>query len=434
MSHVSDSESEIELPPPRPAKTSAHRQPVLYSEPDETTEEVRQHALRLQDLVSRFEDGEFPSLRDFYTACRATGASNAEILDYQDQIRPIYQQCHAPIAPEPVADDAEPIQTEEVRRALRETQWAAFEAKVNALQDTEPVSTAFLDRLLASASTSTSGISSSVLAAAPHLAKLITPESQDPILQQTFKLRSAFGAEKDVDGIVDLLQSQHILDPFARSLWRLIVQDRFVDFEKLYASIVGSSDVYDDGKEFAGGYLLVKKEGFAARRPLSNEADWTRVFEAWSSGVGLVYPHRIPELVAYRKLIIELFRAGSADPLFPIRVDKDVRERYSKAPFRMDDRNVISLPLLSQLLRAGPSSQKRSLEDRIQQAPGKRRAVVCLNWNLGRCSEPCVGKRMHGQCSECSGKHAANTRDQCRIALSAKRGISGGGTGASSSA
>ena len=29
--------------------------------------------------------------------------------------------------------------------------------------------------------------------------------------------------------------------------------------------------------------------------------------QAWSSSVGLVYPHRIPELVAYHKLIIELF-------------------------------------------------------------------------------------------------------------------------------
>lgn len=58
-------------------------QPIVnLSSPDKTGEEVRQRALRLQDLFSRFEDGEFPSLHDFYTACRATGASNAEILDY----------------------------------------------------------------------------------------------------------------------------------------------------------------------------------------------------------------------------------------------------------------------------------------------------------------------------------------------------------------
>ena len=44
-------------------------------------------------------------------------------------------------------------------------------------------------------------------------------------------------------------------------MWKKIIQDDFVNFEKLYA-ILGNSNIEfeDDGRDFGRGYVLVRKD------------------------------------------------------------------------------------------------------------------------------------------------------------------------------
>jgi hypothetical protein len=130
-----------------------------------------------------------------------------------------------------------------------------------------------------------SGIPSLILAAAPHLSELADRSiGGDSYLYKTWKLRQAFSSEGGVDPIIDLMQLQPLADPIPRLIWRVIIQDQCVDFQKLFGSMDKDYDHHDEAKDFAGGFLLVKKDQAGRRRVIRNESEWNRVFEAWKVG------------------------------------------------------------------------------------------------------------------------------------------------------
>ncbi|KAF9501189.1 hypothetical protein BDN71DRAFT_1479744 [Pleurotus eryngii] len=218
-------------------------------------------------------------------------------------------------------------------------------------------------------------------------------------------------------------------EPIARSIWCDIIQDKYVNFEKLYASILPGYDHRDEAKEFVSGYAIIKKDSVNVRRPLSDEADWIRVFGAWEAAVIMVYPHRKDELVLYHRYISDLFHAIPS-PLTTIRLDAEVRERYARLPFRLDDRTKMDIPLYVQIFRGSPlatAKNKRPLATNSPTSPSKRTSSVCLNWNFSNCADPCPNKRRHGICSECGDKHRARDVDECYSALRASRQRGGGG-------
>ena len=63
----------------------------------------------------------------------------------------------------------------------------------------------------------------------------------------------------------------------------------------------------DDPKDFGDGYALIKKDQAFSKRPVHTEADWIRVFGAWSSGVAFFFPHREDELRNYQTIVMDLF-------------------------------------------------------------------------------------------------------------------------------
>jgi hypothetical protein len=206
-------------------------------------------------------------------------------------------------------------------------------------------------------STSSHALSPNLLSAAPHLAELRNT-AENSHLHETWRLRRAFIGEKSLDGIVDLMQQQYLEDPIPRSLWRDIIRDRFVDFEKLYASMDVGYDHRDEPTDFVDDYAIVKKDEAIAKRAVETESDWSRVFRAWMDGVCLLYPHRLSELRDYRKIVMDLFRALPGQPDVAIRFDFHARDSYAKHPFRMDDRAQLNIPLLSQLLLVPDSSEQ----------------------------------------------------------------------------
>ena len=310
------------------------------------------------------------------------------------------------------------------RKASEAAAWAVLSAKLASLRSPGS-STIPADQLaailrLSSPTTPSGSLSSTLLSQAPHLAAL-TASSGDSHLDKTWKLRQLFTAEKAVNGIVDIMQQQRLDEPIPRSIWREIIQDRFVNFEKLYASMDLGYDHQDELKDFPGGYAIVKKDQASAKRPIQTEAEWIRVFGAWMAGVTLLYPHRVSELQEYRKVVMELFRAVSNRPNIAIRFDLNVRDRYVKRPFHMDDRSRLNVPLLSQMLfgTSSPSSSKRPSGSSFGFSPSKRATVPCINWNKGFCqdSDICPNRRLHGKCSECGGGHRAKDNPECQASL-----------------
>ena len=132
-----------------------------------------------------------------------------------------------------------------------------------------------------------------------------------------------------------------------------------VNFERLYGSTDRHYSHHDD---FAGAYVLTKKEQISAKKPVKIEAEWIQKYAAWKTAVLLFcYPYRQDELDKYQRTIMSLFWAVPNNPLSAIQFDIETRDCYARSPYRLDDKEELQLPLLIQLYRAANSGGKRDL-------------------------------------------------------------------------
>lgn len=414
----------------------------------ETPDSVQERANRMQRIVEDAISSRTP-VDQAIEELRTLGASDAEVQDYIEQLQQNQARQGAAATggaeSEPSSGENQPPSRRSPGHGSHdgndntprvdpvvEVAWAHIRDKLASLQQQTTQSSGLsledLSALLGLPSSTSSGsIPRAVLNAAPHLA---TPNSasSDAHLAETFRLKQLYASERAADPIVDLMQQQHLSEPLPRSIWKDILTDRYVNFEKVFAAMEPGYDHDDEPKEFAAGYALVRKEHVVARRKLRSEADWIRVFGAWMEGVKRLFPHRGTELENYREIIMELFR--SMDATIAISVDRAAREHYHKSPFHLDDRTRLQVHIWAAVMQT--SSQSTTLGKRpasSSPSTSKRASVLCLNWNFGRCDDPCRNRRKHGECSECGGRHRAKDESSCFAALQAHKGkgsISGG--------
>jgi hypothetical protein len=153
--------------------------------------------------------------------------------------------------------------------------WASLRAKVNHFQgaSSQMATTSggsLTDELasLLGLSSAKGAIPASVLAKAPHLSKLSDSTATDPHLEKTQDLLSVYSPQSSQDILVNKAQFAPVGDPLPRTIWRKVLLDLFVDFEKLFASMDKGYDHHDDPKDFGAGYALVKKDQAFSKRPL----------------------------------------------------------------------------------------------------------------------------------------------------------------------
>lgn len=284
-----------------------------------------------------------------------------------------------------------------------------------------------------SASQGPARIPDTILAVAPHLDEL-NKLHLDLHIQKTIDIRQAFVSEKYVNLVVQRLLLTQLRQPLPVSIWKDIVLDKYVNFEKLHATLDPSYDYNDDVKDFGGGYGLVKKEQYTARKKIVTEAEWTRVYRAWAARVTKVYPHRASELEAYESLISDIFHSAPAEPTLAIGTDLVMHCNYAQHPYRLDSREQAHVPVLTQVLAVLQASSsattsstqtspyKRKLDTSFASSLAKCPPVPCENWNLGLCTDPCVNGRKHSICCECFEPHRAQEHPDCLSSLRRKRG------------
>jgi hypothetical protein len=378
--------------------------------------EVKERKLDISLLLSRL---------------RAAGASPEEAKDYFEQAKQHLTRegrtsressGQRRTVDEPELEETMP-ESHHAQSAADEVDWAQLQARLmgdrreegESLLGQTTINLDDLAKLFELAKPKPPTIPASVLAIAPHLAQYSQAASSDAHIERTWMLRKAYATEKATDAIIDLMQRNPMPDPLPRSIWRHIVLDEYVDFEKLYAGMGRGYDQDDEPKDFPGGYAIVKKEHFKAKRPVVSEADWNRIARAWKTGVELLYPHRKTELDRYILFVEELFRAAPKLPSVAISFDAEARDKYARCAYRMDDRNELNLPILTQMFRASASSNlgKRPNTNSASFTSNKRSVAVCRNWNLGYCSDAeCPNRRIH-KCHECGGAHRAKDKPDC---------------------
>ena len=77
-------------------------------------------------------------------------------------------------------------------------------------------------KALGTPSLSDSAVPPSVLAIAPHLAKLTRAESLNDHLHKTWELHQAYSSDRAIESIINLMQCQSLQDPIPRSIWHKI--------------------------------------------------------------------------------------------------------------------------------------------------------------------------------------------------------------------
>ncbi|EMD30719.1 hypothetical protein CERSUDRAFT_60905, partial [Gelatoporia subvermispora B] len=193
------------------------------------------------------------------------------------------------------------------------------------------------------------GIPTAVLAGAPHLNQHASA-TPDPHVAETWRLRTLYTSEGAPGPLIDLAQQQILEVPLPRAIWKDILSDNYVNFEKLHAAMDPGYNYEDEAKDLAGGLAIVRKDHSSAKKPLRTEGDWGRVYDAWMDGVKFFFPHRAEELIGYKKIIRELFQL-MPDPALPIQVDLGIRDSYSRNRFHLDDRNRHTIYISTQLSR-----------------------------------------------------------------------------------
>lgn len=206
-------------------------------------------------------------------------------------------------------------------REVVEVAWAVLQTRACQIleqpPDTSSKNVPVLPESLAElfeAPSSSLSILGSVLAVAPHLAKLSANIKADAHLEETQCLHSLYTPDKVQDAIVANAQLASTSDPIPRSIWCQITLDQFVDFEKLFASMDKGYEHLDDVKDFGAGFALVKKEQSHKKCPIRDKSEWLQVFNAWRSAVGHLYPHWIQELEKYLEIVTDVFRAALGEP------------------------------------------------------------------------------------------------------------------------
>ena len=179
--------------------------------------------------------------------------------------------------------------------------------------------------LLGQDTSSSTSLLKSVLAVAPHLADDEDSVFKDPYLGETQKCRMVYASQKPFKNLVIKAQGQKVLEPVANSIWRLVILDKYIDFEKLYATLDPGYNPNDEAEELNEKFTLLEKGSIGSKRSVTTEAEWMCLYDVWAGAVLQFYPHRKDELSSFRDLIINIFQATSS-PLPAIKYDCDSRE------------------------------------------------------------------------------------------------------------
>jgi hypothetical protein len=371
----------------------------------------------------------------FLARLKDAGATADEARDYIKQYtqRRRGQEAERPGNVDPPSGQINPSAPNPIDTATS-IAWALLRAKVDHFQAASSRMATTSDGSLSDALENLLGLSSvkgaipvSMLAKAPHLSKLSDSTATDPHLEKTQDLLSVYSPQGSQDILVNKAQFAPVGDPLPRTIWCKILLDLFVDFKKLFASMDMGYDHHDDLKDFGAGYALVKKDQAFSKCALRTEADWIWVFGTWAAGVAFFFPHREAELRDYQAIVMDLFRAVPANPFVAISFDMQVRDKYSKKPFQLNDQAQLNLPLLAQMLSLSspnpPRTNKRSISSQVAGPAGnlKHVDVPCRNWSFGTCkAEICPNRRKHGICCICGEGHRAKDNEQCFALLQSR--------------
>ncbi|KAK1215199.1 hypothetical protein PQX77_022205 [Marasmius sp. AFHP31] len=406
-----------------------------------SSEDVGTHAKKFEKIFSDYTSGNLAGVAtpiQLARRFREEGATVAESEDYvkQAQIQFISpakepEREKSPSAPETSGEQGsrEPgdesgteesqKRNEEAKKAFEETQWANYLRSVDNAGGGVPSSSdvdAFLSTVLPR---------TALFSLPPGLAgdqgDFESLTNSDPHVARTISITRRFIQDKsELDLMLLKARSFQLIDPLSHSVWKEIILDRYVNFDKLNYTLQPGYNQSDEPKLELGDLVISDKSRISSKKPITSLSDWSRVFGAWAQAVSIIYPHRLGELRTYHLLMSTFFRNHPSNPLVGIRLDDRIREAYSRCPFRLDDRGKFSEHTIAQLSASSDIGKRKEAPSGLASLPKRPAGPICLNWNGNRCKDPCPANRRHGLCCQCSGSHRAWDNPDCRRAFNGR--------------
>ena len=172
---------------------------------------------------------------------------------------------------DPLAESSSHVEDQEQRdKAVEEAAWAALRSKLgnSAPATSQESSSNTLERvleLLGKESSPSTTLSKSVIAVAPHLAEDEDSVFNDPYLGETQKCKIAYASQKPFENLIIKAQGRKVQEPVANSIWKLIILDKYVDFEKLYATLDPEYNPNDEAKDLNEKFTLLEKNSINSK-------------------------------------------------------------------------------------------------------------------------------------------------------------------------
>ena len=157
------------------------------------------------------------------------------------------------------------VDQQECDKAIEEAAWASLQSRLESavpVSSPDPSSNVFdkMFKLLGQDSSSSTSLLKSVLAVAPHLADDEDWVFKDPYLGETQKWKMVYASQKPFENLVIKAQGWKVLKPVANSIWRLVILDKYIDFEKLYATLDPGYNPNNEAKELNEQFTLLEME------------------------------------------------------------------------------------------------------------------------------------------------------------------------------
>jgi len=146
----------------------------------------------------------------------------------------------------------------------------------------------------------------------------------EPLTRQTQLLRGTY--TKDPKQAIASLLDQFDKPMFPPSLWKTVLLNEFLELEKLYGETftlkATKPDTYSLGPKVE---IEIQESGGGAKsKAVKDFGIWASLWDQYAAAVTYVYPHRVSELTAYRKWIVNYFMF-SRSPGIVLDIDHAIR-------------------------------------------------------------------------------------------------------------
>ena len=217
------------------------------------------------------------SATELADSLKELGIRAAEAADYIDEFnqriaihRSKARQPNSPPDELPERAETHAPDQREHDKAVEEAAWASLRSKLETAATTcsSDLSTNVLNKvfkLLGQEDSSPSSLSKTVLAVVPHLADDNDMVFEDPHLNETQKCKIAYASQKPFENLIIKAQGRKVREPVANSIWRLVILDKYVDFEKLFVMLDSDYNPNDEAKELNDKFTLLEKHSISSK-------------------------------------------------------------------------------------------------------------------------------------------------------------------------